>query len=362
MNNNTDGHIIKPPKEVLAGKHVLDSAIIANGQKYFIYEKTEYPPEGGIYVYYKGKPFPVKGFPFPEAVYANDNLKRVTRFLITIVSGKQMILPILTFAILPWKWKLKKIEHIMDEYTRIAIWQQNQSYLLPERYCYAAKEIGGFVYEFCIGLGVQKHLCNAEFWKQDRVTAEPVWATIKNPPAGFVWAFARAIATIFEYDDAYRYRVQDIGSAVNKEEIIRHPRKELLRLLAIYSKREKSHASEMVKKFSSIVSLLLMHPKIKKAFIEAVKTVDFSRLGLDNADRYNVLVRDDYDFIGYSFRDRARMYSEIHMLSKCHKAEVKLSKDAAGNTVGGKCTKCWKELDPKDVEFDYPPMLEITDQ
>lgn len=364
---STNAGILKPPQEVLAGRHIIEDSIVTAGQRYFIYDRTEYPPEGGIFTYYKGQPFPVKGFPFPEAAYANDNVKRITRFLITLFSGKEMILPILMFAILPWKFKFRKIERMVDEYLRIAIWLQNESYLKPERYSAPAKEIGGFVYEFILSLGMDKSLHylitegRQSGMKRDRPEgADPTWVTMKDNLQSIVPALAKTVATIFEYDDAYRYRVEDIASETNKAALVKNPRTEILRLLKIFVEREKTHATIMIERAVKLLSFLLLHPKIKRAFVEAVMTVDFKRLGLDNADRYHVLPRVDYDFTGRSSEDRKRIYLEFHMESKCHKAPVRCTKDEEGNTVGGKCTNCWKELDTKDVQFNLPPMVEVV--
>lgn len=369
-NQETDGSVLQPPKEILSGRHVIDEALITTGQRYFIYDRSDYPPEGGIYTYYRGQPFPTKGFPFPQAAYANDNLKRITRFLITLISGKEMIPSLLMFAILPWKFKLKKLERMTDEYVRISVWLQNESYLISERYSHPAKEIGGFLYEFLLAVGMDKsmHQITSHDGKEmgmvrDRDEKEdPVWVTMKDNHQSYVWSITRAIATIFEYDDAYRYRIEDIASETTKEALMKNPRKEIKRLTEIFMQREKTHATDMIGRISWLLSLLLVHPRIKKAFITAVSKLNLKRLQLDNADRYHVLIRADYDFTGLSLEDRKRIYTEFHMLSKCCKKPVRLTKNTSGDTVAGHCTKCFKSLDPVDVEFDFPQMVEVMSQ
>lgn len=359
--------ISRPSSNALQSKHVIEDAIITGGQLYHIAERVEYPPEGGIYVHYKGMLFPKKGYPFPEAIYANDNLKRVTRFLITLISGTEMIPSIVVFAILPWKFKVKKIEQMIDEYVRIAIWMQNECYLIPDRYSNCSKEIGGFVFDFLIALGIDKKYHNITradgvevgMAQARKAGGDPVWTTLKGGEQGFLFAIARAVATIFEYDDAYRYRVEDLMSETTSSALYSNPQQEIQRLTRIYIAREKSHASNMVARISKLVCIALYHPKIKKAFKYALLDLKFEHLQLDNADRYHVLTRGDYDFVGRTLDERKRIYKELHMESKCHKVPVKVIHDKDGNTVGGKCSNCKKDLGVDDVYFNLPPMLEV---
>lgn len=358
----------RPPAGVLQGKHVIRESLITRGQLYPITDHIEHPEGGGILIYYKGMPFPRKGHPFPEAVYANDNQKRITRFLIMLFEGKETLLPLAIFALLPWKLKLKKIEKVLSEYARIGIWILNEAFLTPIYYTAPSREIGAFVYDFLISLGVQKemhHIISDEGkdvgMKRNRLPgAEPTWVTMKDNTGTHLFSVAQIVATMIEYDDAYRYRLEDIMSETTKEALIENPQKEIRRLTAIFMSREKTHAKDMIKRMSKFVCFALYHPRIKKAFRDGLRTLDFKRLQLDNADRYHVLIRSDYDFKGLDFNDRKRIYTEFHMESKCHGKLVRLSKDKDGNTVGGKCTECFKELEPEDVKFDMPPMLEVT--
>lgn len=358
----------RPPQGVLQGKHIIEDSLVTAGQFYHIAERIEYPENGGILIHYKGMPFPKKGYPFPEAVFANDNQKHITRFLIGIFEGKETILPLIVFALLPWKLKFKKIEKILSEYGKIGAWMLNEAFLVPIRYTEFSREIGAFAYDFLISLGIDKnlhHVTSSEGKnigiKQDRNgDIEPLWVTNPNPFGGKVFELTRIIATMIEYDDAYRFRLQDIFTESSKEALIENPQKEIKRLTKIFMQREKSHAKEIIKRISDIICLALYHPNIKKAFKDGLRTINFKRLQLDNNDRYHVLIRGDYDFVGLNLEDRKRIYSEFHMISKCHKKMVYLKKDKLGNTIGGKCTECFKELDPKDVEFNFPPMVEIA--
>ncbi len=91
------------------------------------------------------------------------------------------------------------------------------------------------------------------------------------------------------------------------------PRKEILRLLEIFKKREpKAHIVERFRAFVSIASLILLLPRVKKAFRDALSKIEFSRLQLDAADRYWVLTIQNYEFMGIPIEERAKIYTAMH--------------------------------------------------
>jgi hypothetical protein len=113
------------------------------------------------------------------------------------------------------------------------------------------------------------------------------------------------VAHIFEYDDAYRYRIQDIATEVIPAALETNPKQEILRLFHIYSIRDTSPA--VIIKFYRVVKLLcwaLVIPKVKKAFIKAItgRTVG---MRYDDADWYWVSMRDDYHFGGVDYETRS---------------------------------------------------------
>lgn len=287
MQNDRPATALTPAPEIFAqkGKGVIESAVLTKGMKFHIYERTEYPPEGGIYIYYRGLPYPKKGFPYPEAIHANDIAKRTVLTILSMFGIRDMLLPALTLAILPFKKKVRILEYFIGGLNRIMSWTLDGHVLTEERYCNLCKELGKGIDAFFNGLGVDHR---------------------------YATAFALYIKTMIEYDDAYRYRIEDIMSETTAEKLIENPRKEVRRLLNIFLSREKTHAKNTARILLQISSIVLLYPKIKKSFIKAVGKMNVVKMGLDNADRYHVLQRDEYNFTGRTFEERCEIMRQFH--------------------------------------------------
>lgn len=293
----TDAHVIMPDKNVFDDKrHVIESSLIQQGMKYHIYLRTEYPEEGGIYVYYKGLPYPKKGFPYPEAVWANDVIKRITLTIFKSVVMKETIPALLMVAIFPWKIKIKIVENFLHNYARVSDWIFHQHFLKPDRYSNACRVLIDIVNTFLFELGITgaRHLHGDYLSKYIALT----------------------IATIVEYDDAYRYRFEDIATETDRQRLIKKPFREIRRLLDIFEKRETyDNVKGHVKTIRIALSIALLHPKVRKAFRKALQSISdkrFNYMKLDNADRYHILLRGDYNFTGLDFNQRVQIYEEFH--------------------------------------------------
>ncbi len=233
----------------------------------------------GFLIYYKDIPFPKKGFPFPEAVASVNIVKRATMHLL--------------------KHKYALIlapKRVLRDFTDIATRILGQYIMKPELMTPLASELQGTVYVFLVKLGIERSLA---------VSA------------------GKVLGTIIQYDNAYLSRLQDLCSETTKEALIQNPRKELQRLTDIFIHREKmAHVSmyfedkiqhkisyyEIVankaRRVSKLFRLMLLIPKVKRAFIEAIKHTDLQRMQYDEADRYWVSLRKDYDYQGLSFKER----------------------------------------------------------
>jgi len=331
MKPTTDAKIILPRPDVFETKNAIEQSIICPGLKFPIYERTDYPGEGGIYVYYRGMPYPKKGFPLPQASYNNDLLKRFTLAFALTFNGWELIPSILVFMLLPWKLKMKTLARALRQYAHVSDWTIRGSYLTETRYSNPARAIRKVIQAFFVNLGV---------------------------PVGMVVGVAQAIATAVEYDDAYRYRIQDIFSEPTKQDTLaRAPFREIRRMRKTYLQREKTHAAVSIKAISNLASIAFLHPRIRKAWRKAILSIEpheFDWLGLDNADRYHVLRRGDYDFLGKSFEERVELYKDVHRGSLC--CQVKAERHE-GQSDTFSCTKCLKVC---EVGYDFPPEIEIA--
>lgn len=289
-NQNNGGGIMRPDRGAF-DRQGEASGILYKGARFHVFDKAEYPPEGGILCHYKGMKYPKKGFPYPEAVLAGNMLKKNFKTVLSVVS-KATAIPIAVFAILPWCLKKKALARMLTSYAELADNIFGPHYLQPSRYCKAAKEVWRWTAIGLNSLGFAPEL-------SDRV--------------------GRAVATVLEYDDSYRYYVQDLARETSREKMTKSPATEMFRLGQLFFDRDgewviihSRRVGTMVRGAMRLAGTALFHPKLRKAFIAGAQTVDFGNLALDEGDWYHCLMRVNYNFGGLTFEERKKTYYEIH--------------------------------------------------
>ncbi len=330
-------HIIAPdPKVFERQNNVIQDTMTNVGQSYYIFDHAEYPDDGGIYVYYKGMPFPRKAWPTPEAVYNNDLMKRTTMTILNIFTGKDLLLPFIAFAILPWKLKMKTLTRAIFNYHRITEWMLMPYYLKPQYYSRPCRTIRKLTHNFLLALGINENLSDI---------------------------IAKGVATMIEYDDAYRYRIQDLMTTTTLTRLRESPSQEVKKLLATFKERELAgNVMENIKSFSFISSLVLLHPKVRKAWCQAFMSItfqDFEWLQLDEADQYHTLNRGDYNYLGRTLEHRTQIYTAHHTFSKCCGTKVGIHLSPDGSIVDHyECMQCKK---PCGTVVLYPPYNTVVE-
>ncbi len=271
-------YIPEPPRMMFEYADTPTETVFKENLTTYVIDHFEFSDKG-VLVHYKDIPFPRKGFPFAEAVASVNIVKRATMHLL--------------------KHKYALIyapKRVLRDFTDISVRILGQYIMKPALMTPLASELQGTVYVFLVKLGIERSLA---------VSA------------------GKVLGTIIQYDNAYLYRLQDLCSETTKEALIRNPRKEMQRLTDLFIHREKmAHVSlhledpiqhkvryyEIVaskaERVSKLFRLLLLVPKVKRAFIEAIKHTDLLRMQYDEADRYWVSLRKDYDYQGLSFKER----------------------------------------------------------
>jgi hypothetical protein len=121
--------------------------------------------------------------------------------------------------------------------------------------------------------------------------------------------FAVIMANVIDLDNVYRLRLEDTFSETSLEKM-QNPRKEFKRLLYIMKDREvrpgiKGKAiHHKFKVFAYLLSTAMLIPKVKRAFLSALKLVDFEKFKLDDIDTYWVCMRNDYKWLGMTDTER----------------------------------------------------------
>ncbi len=222
--------------------------ILAEGRTEDIVERID--QTGPTLLYLKGHPFPYKGLPTPEAIYAVNIVKR------------------LIIGLAP-RWYVPNLFFLFYE---IAGRVMNPYFLRETHQQESTKQLYLFTLSFLttLTLGDQR----------ERETV------------------ANVIAHIFEYDGAYRFRLQDLASATSKEKLLRCPQKEIKRLLALNQKRDYAIVSRKFNRAAKLIHWALYIPNVRNAFKKALEATDFEKLQLDKSDRYWISRRTDYTYNG----------------------------------------------------------------
>lgn len=262
--------IVTPPKEVFRENSAEMSRALGQ-QTLFCYERHELSPENGIVLWFRDVPYPSKGFPFTDAIKAIGLVKRATTIIIKNISI----------------FKLRTKARRQDAFHHYCVMGDTALagfYLKDEYLCPFAREAKKFLTIFLTELGY-------------------------NP------LFADIVAFFIQYDDNYRYRLQDIISETDSETIKRHLFKEIDRLFKLSFDRDLSDRNKIIsKKFKMCVRLLkigLRLPKVRKAFFKALEEINFDRMKFDEADQYHCLLRGDYDYFGETIETRREVFDKV---------------------------------------------------
>ena len=280
---------IAPPETVFERVPITDEdKLYAGAAPMHIFTgKITIPPEGGMNLWFKGQPFPKKGFHFPGAAIPVNIVKKNTMMIVIAAAQKNLLLAGIGFALTPMRRKIAVLETFLVHYNRNANYLLDRVYLKPNFMTPCSQQIWKFLKTFLTELGVSAEVADNT---------------------------GKVFAHLIEHDDAYRYRIEDIFSETTVAALRIAPANEINRLLSVYSIRQHND-KEMVDKFGSFGTLLsfaIMSRRVKEAFDAAVLAVDFKYLQLDAADHYHCLTRPDYDFFGKTIDERLVEYEAIH--------------------------------------------------
>lgn len=172
----------------------------------------------------------------------------------------------------------------------------------------------------------------SEFILQDDEWSVPVWELGKLiriflEEIGFkdsAFILSQIVMCGLEFDNAWRYRAQDIIGEYNINE---KPRKELKRLFNILKKRDligvgkQWNVYERVDKVLQPLLWILLVPKINKAFKKAIESVDLKKIQFDDNDRFHFAFWRGYDYEGKTFEQRFEPYAEMYKNAPFRKKE-----------------------------------------
>ncbi len=103
---------------------------------------------------------------------------------------------------------------------------------------------------------------------------------------------------VIEYDWAYRVRFIDLCTETTEERLLRHPWKEINRLLGLNKQRDQPEVHAKLKKFAFLLKVALLLPKYRNI----LKQTNLPHF--DDIDLYWALQKLDYNIKGLTYQQR----------------------------------------------------------
>ncbi len=207
-------------------------------------KEVKLPKDGGVLSYYEEHPFPKKGFPVERVVDRVAIVKKVAMTALYTLSKSKVLLVIM---ILFFHKDLKQAyEELISKLSALI----GYTLLKPFRYCKSVQEL---------------YLAFGSEEKQLR----------------------NLVCMIFEFDDAYRYRLQDILGELDKENLVTSPYKELSRLLSIAEFRDTDdRLQDMFARVRKALFLLYISKKLRDKVVNFFLKLDIQNIKMEEDDMY----------------------------------------------------------------------------
>ena len=274
--------VSKPPAEVFEKNsfHLQESyEAPVQGS---MFDKMEYPESGGMFARYFDHAFPTKGQPFPEAVESIQAPKKLLKATAYFASEHPifvcacLLVPGILSSLL--RWYIKSFAHAVIE-----------PYFLDEkRYCRCVREV--------------RRAGGAAIKRVGRKWRE------------YFTLGLNILSSMLEWDNAYRYRWQDIVPEINVAAFLKNPGQEVSRLAILQVRRERGWFQDKGKfvVFGKVINLaFFMIPDLKKLACEFVQELNMDEVKMDEADVYHNLMRPDYDIQDMPMENRQKEYIRL---------------------------------------------------
>jgi len=264
------------PKEILENPSGIEQ-IVNEGNSFYVIDKVDF--EDGTRVWIRGAEYHQKGMGTPDALFALNVIKRIVTQALKIALRPEFILGVVLIVFRPRKWRVATLEELMGSYNGIC-WKVFSPFILKPKYMLPiAREVRSILKRFTNNLGISEG--NSE-------------------------QFSAISSHMVEYDNAYRFRLEDLMSETTKEALANRPIRELRRLSKIARDRDEGSVSWKFTKMATVLSILLLIPSIRKAFKKTILESNFELLQYDDVDRYWTAMRTDYKWWGIEADERSK--------------------------------------------------------
>lgn len=251
-------------------------------------ERLEVPKDSeGMFLHFKGGKYPMKGYPNQSAVTSAAMVKKLIVYTFDIIANSfWLLVPFLLF-------KRKKVGKLFIRWidkTELA-----KHFLVPNRYCQSGREM----YRAMEKVFAKKNIHDQEaYYRLRRVV--------------------HLICIIWEVDNAYRYRLQDVLSSMNQVGMNLNPKKEIMRLLDCLIEREQQ--LELVPKYLRVkkaLSFMLMSPSFRNIARDIFCELDLEKVGFDDADKYYA-----YPLFGFNYGGKTKKEYMVEWKEICERSPL----------------------------------------
>ena len=233
-------------------------------------QRVEFPVNGGIHTYMEGHDFPYRGFPYYEFVDKVDTLKKVSRSVLSgLYHGLKGKNRLLLLTLIPSSWFFKYlVRSVIYAFHRIVY----RFKVKQKLYSQSMREL---------------HRAFSIDRDRERIQTIELRRQLRD-----------ILCMVLEYDNAYRFRFQDIVEELNKEDFKKNPAKEIVRLFSIMQTREKgqdvSNTWVLLKLFTHLY--LKFDKEMRGILIDVVNALNIEEITLSDEDKHYCRPRSDYTF------------------------------------------------------------------
>lgn len=229
---------------------------------------VEFPEKGGVLTHMQNHEQPYKGFPVVEAVEKIDTIKKIQRGVLSSFYHslkKRSKFQLVLLLLVPW---------FFGDLVKAFVYT---NWKLVERFKVKAIRYSDSLRELHRAFSVEYH----------------------NDPGREYRLMVRDLACmIMEFDNAYRFRFQDIIVELDKEALRKNAAKEITRLLTLMSSREKTQEIKDTWKLAQffLPLYLRLNKTLRQNLIDALCGLDLAKMALSVEDIHYAESRKDYKF------------------------------------------------------------------
>lgn len=264
------------------------SGVWGGGSVSYVPQRAEYLEGKGNFVHYLDVPFPSRCVAPVEAIYATDHVKKMVVEALRFLSSRDTLPMVAMLAVMGGKRRARVIADALGKFVSVADKSMGPYYLNDGYYCGPAKSVRAFCRSLFVSLGVGDAVA-------DRA--------------------GELFGACFEYDNAYRFRLQDMVTEADEGALSEDFPKEARRLLDLEASRERIGVNDVTDKFRAAARLLRYAwaiPSMRRAIRKAIADADLGMCRLDEADIYHTYLYGDYDIGGKGLDERLAELGRIH--------------------------------------------------